>query len=169
MYIWEVCELYEAYLIMKELLLSVLTVKTEGYCFLGWVFFVVWLVYVYIWYLDIRRILYFSRLNMEKVQQRRECFRNFKRTSLRCWFRKRDVECIAEIVIAAKSGERCDMPLHAFTVFCYVPSPIDSKLFFSVLLLTKCTTLILLFVWWQINILFLTLVFGDHIFSCKNY
>lgn len=30
--------LYEAYLIMKELLLSVLTVKTEAYCFLGWVF-----------------------------------------------------------------------------------------------------------------------------------
>lgn len=27
-----------------------------------------------------------------------------------------------EIVIAAKSGERCHMPLHAFTVFCYVPS-----------------------------------------------
>lgn len=27
---------------MKELLLSVLAIKTEGYCFLGWVFLLVW-------------------------------------------------------------------------------------------------------------------------------
>lgn len=33
--IYEKCvSLYEAYMIMKELLLSVLTVKTEAYCFL---------------------------------------------------------------------------------------------------------------------------------------
>lgn len=42
--------LYEAYLIMKELLLSVLTVKTEAYFFFLFfgVFFFVWVVYVYV-------------------------------------------------------------------------------------------------------------------------
>lgn len=74
-----------------------------------------------------------------------------------------------EIVSAAKSGEKCHVPLHAFTVFCYVASHIDSKLFLSVLLLMKCTTLSSNKKENQINILFLTLVFGDHIFSCKNY
>lgn len=72
-----------------------------------------------------------------------------------------------EIVIAAKSGERCHMPLHAFTVFCYVPSHIASKLFFSVLQFMRCT-LSSNKKENQINTLFLTLVFGDHIFSCKN-
>lgn len=50
-------------------------------------------------------------------------------------FWKCDVECIMEIVISAKSGEKCHMPLHVFIVFWYVPSHIDSKLFFSVLLI----------------------------------
>lgn len=39
--------LYEAYLIMKELLLSALTVKTEAYCFMGWFFLFGWFMYTF--------------------------------------------------------------------------------------------------------------------------
>lgn len=123
---------------MKELLLSVLAIKTEGYCFLGWVFLLVWFMDLVTWH---RRILYFSQLNVEKVHQGRECFRSFNRMTL--WFRKDDAECIMETVIAATLGEKCHMPLHAFTIFSYLPLCVDSKLFFSVLLWIKCYFLVI--------------------------
>lgn len=39
-----------------------------------------------------------------------------------------DIKCVTKTLIA-KSDKTCLMPLHEFTIFCYVPSFLDSKLF----------------------------------------